>query len=67
MAPTSTTTPSTHRPRNTPPVDPSEANIQLRPLRSATIAINGATQTFPPEIPDAESKILTNLGFNPGY
>ena len=37
----------------------------LRPLRSATIAINGATQTFPPEIPDAESKILTNLGFNP--
>ena len=39
----------------------------LRPLRSATIAINGATQTFPPEIPDAESKILTNLGFNPGY
>lgn len=39
----------------------------LRPLRSATIAINGATQTFPPEIPDAESKILTDLGFNPGY
>ncbi len=24
---------------------------QLRPLRSATITINGATQTFPPEIP----------------
>ena len=23
---------------------------QLRPLRSATIAINGATQTFPPEV-----------------
>ena len=28
------------------------ANVikQLRPLRSATIAINGAIQTFPPEI-----------------
>lgn len=25
---------------------------QLRPLRSATIVINGATQTFPPEVPD---------------
>jgi transposase len=25
---------------------------QLRPLRSATITINGATQTFPPEIPN---------------
>ena len=40
---------------------------QLRPLRSATININGATQTFPPEIPDAERKILTDLGFKPGY
>ena len=40
---------------------------QLRPLRSATITINGATQTFPPAIPDAERKILTDLGFNPGY
>ncbi len=39
----------------------------LRPLRSATININGATQTFPPEIPDTEGKILTDLGFNPGY
>jgi hypothetical protein len=25
---------------------------QLRPLRSATITINGATQTFPPAVPD---------------
>lgn len=39
----------------------------LRPLRSATITINGATQTFPPAIPDTERQILTNLGFNPGY
>jgi transposase len=40
---------------------------QLRPLRSATININGATQTFPPAIPDTERKILTDLGFKPGY
>lgn len=40
---------------------------QLRPLRTATITINGATQTFPPEIPDTERKILTDLGFTPGY
>lgn len=40
---------------------------QLRPLRSATITINGATQTFPPEIPDAQRKILTHLGYKPGY
>ena len=40
---------------------------QLRPLRSATININGATQTLPPEIPDAQRKILTDLGFKPGY
>lgn len=40
---------------------------QLRPLRSATIVINGATQTFPPAIPDAQRKILTDLGFKPGY
>ena len=39
----------------------------LRPLRSATIHINGATQTFPPEIPDPERKILDDLGFKPGY
>ena len=39
----------------------------LRPLRSATITINGATQTFPPAIPDHERKILTDLGFKPGY
>ena len=40
---------------------------QLRPLRSATIVINGATQTFPPEIPQAQREILTHLGFKPRY
>jgi hypothetical protein len=40
---------------------------QLRPLRSATININGATQTFPPAIPEAQRKILTSLGVKPGY
>ena len=40
---------------------------QLRPLRSATITINGATQTFPPEIPQAQREILANLGIQPGY
>jgi hypothetical protein len=40
---------------------------QLRPLRSATITINGATQTFPPAIPDPDRKILTDLGFKAGY
>lgn len=39
----------------------------LRPLRSATININGATQTFPPAITATERKILTDLDFNPGY
>ncbi|WP_252980211.1 hypothetical protein [Mycobacterium riyadhense] len=34
---------------------------------SATININGATQTFPAAIPHAERKILTDLGFKPGY
>jgi hypothetical protein len=40
---------------------------QLRPLRSATIVVNGATQTFPPEIPEAQRKIRAHLGFKPGY
>ena len=40
---------------------------QLRPLRSATITINGATQTFPPAITHTDRKIFTDLGFNPGY
>jgi Transposase DDE domain len=40
---------------------------QLRPLRNATIVINGATQTFPPEIPETQREILTHLGINPGY
>jgi hypothetical protein len=40
---------------------------QLRPLRSATITINGTSQTFPPEIPQAQREILTQLGIKPGY
>jgi hypothetical protein len=45
------------------------ANVlkQLRPLRSATIVINGATQTFPPEIPAPQRKILASLGLNMAY
>jgi Transposase DDE domain len=34
---------------------------QLRPLRSATIAINGAEQTFPPAVPDPQRAILDAL------
>jgi hypothetical protein len=34
---------------------------QLRPLRSATIAINGAEQTFPPAIPTEKQAILDAL------
>ena len=34
---------------------------QLRPLRSATIAINGAEQTFPPAIPAEKQVILDAL------
>jgi hypothetical protein len=34
---------------------------QLRPLRSATIAINGAEQAFPPAIPDDKQAILDAL------
>ena len=34
---------------------------QLRPLRSATIAINGAVQTFPPAINPEQQKILDDL------
>jgi hypothetical protein len=40
---------------------------QLRPLRSATIVINGTSQTFPPQIPDAQAAILAHLGYKPGY
>jgi hypothetical protein len=39
---------------------------QLRPLRSATIAINGATQTFPPAIPEPQRQILASLNV-PGH
>ena len=38
---------------------------QLRPLRSATIAINGARQTFPPALSDGHREILQALK-NPG-
>ena len=40
------------------------ANIvkQLRLLRSATIAINGTSETIPPRIPPAQQKILDSLG-----
>lgn len=45
------------------------ANVvkQLRPLRSATITINGTTQTFPPQIPDAQAQILAHLGIETGH
>jgi hypothetical protein len=46
------------------------ANVvkQLRPLRSATIAINGTTETFPPQIPPTQQKILDSLGIpEPGH
>lgn len=34
---------------------------QLRPLRSATIAINGTSQTFPPVIPQDQQQILDDI------
>ena len=41
---------------------------QLRPLRSATIAINGTTETFPPQIPAAQRQILASLNItDPGH
>ncbi|WFS11943.1 IS1634 family transposase [Rhodococcus aetherivorans] len=40
---------------------------QLRPLRTSTIAINGAVQDFPPQIPAAELEILTRLSFESGH
>ncbi len=40
---------------------------QLRPLRSATIAINGTTQTFPPAIPAGQRHILDSLGLKTGH
>ena len=37
-------------------------------LRSATIAINGTTETFPPEVPEAQQKILASLNIpEPGH
>lgn len=45
------------------------ANVikQLRPLRTATIVINGASQAFPPEIPEPQRKILADLGIKVAY
>jgi len=42
---------------------------QLRPLRSATIAINGATKTFPPAIPAEQQAILDAIasGHEPAH
>jgi Transposase DDE domain len=45
------------------------ANVikQLRPLRSATIVINDTTETFPPDIPSDQRRILAHLGIQPGH
>ena len=45
------------------------ANVvkQLRPLRSATIVINGATETFPPEIPAPQRKSWLASASRPGH
>ncbi len=40
---------------------------QLRPLRHATIVINGVTQEFPPQIPPTEREILDRLRAETGY
>ena len=39
------------------------ANVikQPRPLRSATIAFNGTTETFPPQVPAPKQKILERV------
>ena len=34
---------------------------QLRPLRSATIATNGTSHTFPPAIPDSRQHLLDKI------
>ncbi|MFF0283607.1 hypothetical protein ACFYSW_25160 [Rhodococcus aetherivorans] len=41
--------------------------ILHQPLRTSTIAINGAVQDFPPQIPATELEILTRLGFGSGH
>ena len=45
------------------------ANVvkQLRPLHSATITINGTSQTFPPQVPDTQAEILAHLGIETGH
>lgn len=34
---------------------------QLRPLRSATLTINGASSTYPPHVPEPQAQILAQL------
>ena len=42
--------------------------LTLRPLRTATIVINGVTETFPPEIPSNQKQMLAHLGITePGH
>ena len=38
---------------------------QLRPLRSATIAVNGATQTFPPAISHDHQVVIDTIRNSP--
>lgn len=40
---------------------------QLQRLRSATVVVNGAIQSFPPHIPPAQRDILSRLNVDPGY
>lgn len=40
---------------------------QLRPLRTSTIAINGAKTDFPPELSPSDRATLSDLGAEPGY
>lgn len=40
---------------------------QLRPLRTSTIAINGVTEDFPPEIPPAQREILARIDLETGH
>ena len=40
---------------------------QLRPLRSATITINGTSQIFPPDIPAAQADILAAIRGGPTH
>ena len=37
------------------------------PATQATITINGTSQTFPPQVPDAQAEILAHLGIGTGH